>query len=313
MATDKSAGGTSAGAAYIPGTTDRRSGLSLGWLTSARPGELLGVVPFVLFAIMFLIAPTFYVVVAAFTDRAGAFTFDNIGRLFEPQILASFWISIRISAASAALGALIGLLICLAIIRGGLPNWIRSTVMTFSGVASQFAGIPLAFAFLATIGRLGLVTLVLRYFGVDIYRAGFNILSFWGLTLTYLYFQIPLMVLIIAPAVDGLRKEWSEAAATLGATPWHFWRYVGLPVLWPNLLGTLSLLFANAFGAVATAYALTGMSINIVTIQLYAQIRGDALGDPGLGAALALGMVVIAGLANVIYLVVRTRAERWLK
>src|SRR5690606_14630220 len=126
-----------------------------------------------------------------------------------------------------------------------------------SGVASNFAGIPLAFAFLATLGRLGLVTVVLKMFGLDMYKAGFNILSFWGLTITYLYFQIPLMILIIAPAIDGLKKEWGEAAATLGATPAQFWRYVGLPVLWPNLLGTLSLLFANAFGAIATAYALT--------------------------------------------------------
>ena len=121
------------------------------------------------------------------------------------------------------------------------------------------------------------------------------------------------MVLIVAPAVDGLKREWSEAASTLGASTWQFWRYVGLPVLWPNLLGTLSLLFANAFGAVATAYALTGSSLNIVPILLYAQIGGDVLHNPGLGAALALGMVVITGLANVVYLVVRTRAERWLK
>jgi putative spermidine/putrescine transport system permease protein len=121
------------------------------------------------------------------------------------------------------------------------------------------------------------------------------------------------MILIIAPAVEGLRREWSEAAATLGATPWQFWRYVGLPVLWPNLLGCLSLLFANAFGAVATAYALTGSSLNIVPILLYAQIRGDVLHNPGLGAALAVGMIAITALANIIYLVVRTRAERWLK
>ena len=311
MASTDSAGGLAAGATPAPIAAKRpSSGFTL---RGMRLRELIGVVPFIAFALMFLIAPTFYVIVAAFTDRVGQFTLDNIGGLFDPQIVASFWISIRISAASAALGAIIGLVICLAIIRGGLPVWIRSTVMTFSGVASQFAGIPLAFAFLATIGRLGLVTVVLKLLGFDIYRAGFNILSFWGLTLTYLYFQIPLMILIIAPAIDGLRKEWNEAAQTLGATPFQFWRYVGLPVLWPNLLGALSLLFANAFGAVATAFALTGMSINIVTIQLYAQIRGDALGDPGLGAALALGMVVIAALANVIYLVVRTRAERWLK
>ena len=219
-----------------------------------------------------------------------------------------------VSAASAFFGALIGLAIALAVIRGRLPAAIRASVMTFSGVASNFAGLPLAFAFIATIGRLGLITVILKtVFGFDIYRTGFNLLSFTGLTLTYLYFQIPLMILIIAPAIDGLRKEWSEAAQTLGATPNQFWRYVGLPILWPNLLGTLSLLFANAFGAIATAYALTGSSLNIVPILLYAQIRGDVLNNPGLGAALALGMIVITAVANVVYLVIRTRAERWLK
>lgn len=279
-----------------------------------RVGDFLAVAPFVLFAIMFLLLPMSYLIVQAFQGPDGSFTLDNILNLFTEKTLASFWISIRISAASALLGAIIGLLIALAIIRGRLPDGIRSTVMTFSGVASNFAGIPLAFAFLATLGRLGVVTLILKtVFGFDMYRAGFNLLSFWGLTLTYLYFQIPLMILIIAPAIDGLKKEWGEAASTLGASKWQFWRYVGLPVLWPNLLGTLSLLFANAFGAIATAYALTGSTLNIVPVLLYAQIQGDVLGNRGLGAALALGMVVITALANVIYLVVRARAERWLK
>lgn len=278
------------------------------------PAGIFGVVPFLIFAVMFLIAPTIYLVANAFLDRAGNLTFENVAGLADPQIVASFWISIRISAASAAIGALFGLFITLAVIRGRLPGGIRATIMTFSGVASNFAGIPLAFAFLATLGRLGLVTIILKtVFGFDLYRAGFNVLSFWGLTLTYLYFQIPLMILIIAPAVDGLKKEWSEAAETLGASSWQFWRYIGLPVLWPNLLGTLSLLFANAFGAVATAYALTGSSLNIVPILLYAQIRGDVLHNPGLGAALALGMIVVTAFANIIYLVVRARAERWLK
>lgn len=286
----------------------------LRWLKRLRLGEALAVLPFLVFAVMFLVLPTLGLFANAFLDRAGNFTLDNIVALGTPQIVASFWISIRVSFASAALGAVIGLAIALAIIRGRLPEAIRSTVMTFAGVASNFAGIPLAFAFLATLGRLGLVTILLDVvFGFNIYRAGFNILSFWGLTLTYLYFQIPLMILIIAPAIDGLRKEWSEAAATLGATPLQFWRYVGLPVLWPNLLGCLSLLFANAFGAIATAYALTGSSLNIVPILLYAQIRGDVLQNPGLGAALALGMVVVTAFANVVYLIVRTRAERWLK
>lgn len=278
------------------------------------PAGLLGVVPFLIFAVMFLIAPTLFLVANAFMDGDGRFTLDNIVALSDPQIVSAYDISLRVSLTTAGLGAAIGLVIALAVIRGGLPPAIRSTIMTFSGVASNFAGIPLAFAFLATLGRLGLVTIILKtVFGFDIYRAGFNILSFWGLSITYLYFQIPLMILIIAPAIDGLKKEWGEAAQTLGARPWQFWRYVGLPVLWPNLLGTLSLLFANAFGAVATAYALTGSSLNIVPILLYAQIRGDVLHNPGLGAALAVGMIVITAFANVIYLVVRTRAERWLK
>ncbi len=279
-----------------------------------RWGDYLGVLPFLIFAILFLIVPTLFLIVGAFQDSAGHFTLQNIADLGTPQIIDSFLISIRVSAASAVFGALFGLIIALAVIRGQLPAFIRSTLLTFSGVASNFAGIPLAFAFISTLGRLGLVTVLARtYLGFDIYRAGFNVLSFWGLTITYCYFQIPLMILIIAPAIDGLKKEWNEAAATLGASPWQFWRFIGLPVLWPNLLGTLSLLFANAFGAIATAYALTGSSLNIVPILLYAEIRGDVLNNPGLGAALALGMIVITALANVIYLVVRTRAERWLK
>jgi len=284
------------------------------FFTGMTLGDFLAVAPFVLFAVMFLLLPMSYLVVQAFQAPDGSFTLDNLAALGTPKTLDSFLISIRISGASAILGCVIGLFIALAIIRGKLPDGIRSTVMTFAGVASNFAGIPLAFAFLATLGRLGLLTVILKtVFGLDIYRGGFNLLSFWGLTLTYLYFQIPLMILIIAPAIDGLKREWSEAASTLGATNWQFWRYVGLPVLWPNLLGTLSLLFANAFGAIATAYALTGSTLNIVPVLLYAQIQGDVLGNRGLGAALALGMVAITALANVIYLVVRTRAERWLK
>jgi putative spermidine/putrescine transport system permease protein len=283
-------------------------------LNSPMLGAWLGVLPFILFALLFLIIPTLFLVATAFVDDAGQFTLQNIIDLGTDQVRSAFEISIKISAASAFFGALIGLGMALAIIRGKLPGAIRSTVMTFSGVASNFAGLPLAFAFIATVGRLGLVTVILKtVFGFDIYKTGFNLLSFVGLTLTYLYFQIPLMILIIAPAIDGLRKEWSEAAATLGASRTQFWLHIGFPILWPNLLGTLSLLFANAFGAIATAYALTGSSLNIVPILLYAQIRGDVLHNPGLGAALALGMIVITALANVIYIVVRSRAERWLK
>lgn len=274
----------------------------------------VGVVPFFAFALLFLILPTLQIVVGAFRGAEGGWTLDNLRGLMTPAILASYGISLRISLASAALGCVAGFAIAAALIHGGLPGWLRGPAMTFSGVASQFAGVPLAFAFLATLGRLGLLTVFLReWFGINIYAMGFNLLSFWGLTITYLYFQIPLMVLVIAPALDGLKREWSEAAEVLGATRWQYWRMVAFPILWPAILGTFALLFANAFGAVATAYALTGSSLSIVPILLFAQIRGDVLGNPALGYALAFGMIVITGLANVIYLALRARAERWSK
>ena len=276
--------------------------------------DWLGIAPFLLFALLFLILPTIYLIAGAFLTPDGSLTLKNIGDLFTKSIMDSYWISIKVSVASAVGGALIGFYLAWALVMGGLPTWIRHAFLTFSGVASNFAGVPLAFAFIATIGRLGLVTLLVKnWLGIDIFQKGFNLYSFVGLTLTYMYFQIPLMVLIITPALDGMKKEWREAASILGATNKQYWLMVALPILWPSLLGTTLLLFANAFGAIATAIALTGSSLNIIPIQLYAQIRGDVLHNPGLGAALALGMIVITAFANVIYLVIRTRAERWLK
>jgi putative spermidine/putrescine transport system permease protein len=274
----------------------------------------LGVAPFLIFALMFLILPTGYLLVGAFQDPDGNFTLANLGDLFQPSILSAYWISIEVSAASAIGGAIIGFFLAYAAVLGGLPRWIRPTLMTFSGVASNFAGIPLAFAFLATLGRVGLVTtLLIKFFDFNIYSTGFNLLSFWGLALTYLYFQIPLMVLILTPALDGLKREWREAASILGASTWQYWRHVALPVLWPSILGTTLLLFANAFGAIATAYGLTGSSLNIVTILLYAQIRGDVLHNENLGYALALGMILITGLSNAAYIWLSGRARRGLQ
>lgn len=291
-------------------------------MASSRPASArarlpltwLGILPFAVFSLLFLILPTMYIVIGAFRSQGGGFTLQNIRDLGTGTIPSSYWISIKISVASAALGCLIGFGMAAAITLGGLPKWIRSPLLTFSGVASNFAGVPLAFAFLATLGPTGLITMLLRnHVGVDLRMMGFSILSFWGLTLTYLFFQIPLMILIIVPALDGLKKEWREAASILGASGLQYWRMVALPILFPALLGTFALLFANAFGAVATAIALTGSALNIVPIQLFAQIRGDVLGNPHLGYAMAFGMIVITGIANAIYIWLRARSEKWLK
>nr|WP_198670766.1 ABC transporter permease subunit [Oceanicella sp. SM1341] len=274
----------------------------------------LGVVPFLLFTTLFLIAPIFYLVNGAFRTPEGAYTLDNLVALTGPDIWPSYWLSIRLSFTSAALGCVFGALLAWALQLGGLPPWVKRAFLTFAGVASNFAGVPLAFAFIATLGRLGLVTLILRdVFGFNLYGHGFNLFSFWGLAITYLYFQLPLMMLMMMPAMEGLRREWREAAESLGASGPQFWRMVALPVLAPSALGCFLLLFANAFGTLATVYALTSANFPVVPIVLFQQIRGNVLYNPNLGYALALGMVIIMAVSNTLYFVLRNRAERWRK
>jgi len=275
----------------------------------------LGVVPFFLFAFLFLILPSLRLFVGSFTDNAGQFTFQNILQLFtQKSIIDAYWLSIRISAITALGGGIFGFLLAYSVTVGGLPKPLRSLLITFSGVASNFAGVPLAFAFVATLGRTGFITALLKdVFGINIYQSGFNLYSFAGLSLTYMYFQFPLMVLIMAPALDGLKREWREAAENLGATTTQYWLRIALPVLLPSLLGAIILLFGNAFGAYATAYALTGGGLPIVTIQIGAQIRGDVLHNPGLGYAIAMGMVVIMAISLAGYSWLQKRSERWLR
>jgi putative spermidine/putrescine transport system permease protein len=292
--------------ALSPKTTTASPGLSsvaLAWL---------GVAPFFIFAIAFIFIPSSSLFIGSFLNNQGQFTFNNILGLSQAPIPDSYWLSIQVSAVTAIFGGLLGFFLAYAVTIGGLPLPARSLLLTFCGVASNFAGVPLAFAFVSTLGRVGFVTGLLKSIGINIYDAGFNLYSFLGLSLTYLYFQFPLMVLVMTPALEGLKREWREASENLGATSWQYWRHVALPILMPSLLGTMILLFGNAFGAYATAFALTGGTLNLVTIQIGAQMRGDVLHNPGLGYAMALGMVAIMAVSLVGYTWLQRRTERWL-
>jgi putative spermidine/putrescine transport system permease protein len=276
--------------------------------------RLLGLVPFFLFAIAFLFLPISFLVVGSVQDASGSPTADNFLGLVDPFIVAAYRNSIVVSGITAVLGGAFGFLLALAAIRGGLPSAVRPVLMTFSGVASNFAGVPLALAFVFTIGNNGLLTVLLQEtFGFSLASTGFSIYSIAGLALVYLYFQFPLMVLIIAPAIDGLRREWREAAENMGATSAQYWRHVALPILLPSLLGTIILLFGNAFGAHATAFQLTGGTIPIAPVVIGSQIRGDVLRNPGLGYAMAMGMVVIMAVSIAVYSWLGRRSERWLR
>lgn len=286
----------------------------------ARPGRQrprlawLGLLPFLGFATLFLLIPTTYLIVGSLQDKAGQFTLQNYQDLTGGIPINAYLTSIEISFVTAVSGGVFGFLLAYAVISGGLPRPLRSGLMTFSGVASNFAGVPLALAFTFTIGRTGLLTVLLKDgLGVNIYNEGFSLYTKLGLEMTYFYFQLPLMILIIAPAIDGLKKEWREASENMGASSAQFWRYVALPVLMPSLLGSMILLFGNAFGAQATAYQLTGGFINLVTILIGNQLTGDVLHNKGAGYALAMGMVAILGVTLLAYSWLQRRSERWLR
>lgn len=286
---------------------------------SARPAGMrrvsfawLGTLPFFIFALMFLGAPLTRIVSGSVTDANGI-TLQHIRELARPNIIAAFGRSTELSLVTSLVGAFLGALLAYAITSGALPRWMRAFMITLASVAANAGGVPLAFAFVTLLGRTGTLPVFLRdAFGLDLYARGFTVYSLPGLMIAYVYFQFPLMTLIMAPAFDSLKREWREAAENLGGTTWDFWRRVGIPILMPTFLGATVLLFGNAFGAYATAEALTGSRIDIVTRMISIQIRGDVMSNPGLSYALALGMICVLACSVAIYVALQRRAARWL-
>ncbi len=281
-----------------------RRGLSLAWI---------GTLPFFAYTILFLFLPAGSVLLGAFKGAHGGWTLGNLRLLFDHPYVDAYKTSIEVSLVTALLGGLIGIAIAYAAIREGTPRWIRSILTTFSGVAANFGGIPLAFAFIATLGTLGIVSSFHRGLGWDPYNHGFSLFTKTGVEIVYMYFQLPLMILVIAPAIDGLRREWREAASNLGASSWQFWRYVGLPVLMPSMLGAVILLFGNAFAAYATAYSLTSGAVNLVPILIGSYYTGNVLDNPHLAQALAFGMFFVLAVMMLVYVPLQRRAARWAK
>ena len=266
----------------------------------------VGLIPFAAFLFLFLILPTIGIVQKAFGDG----TSEMVG-VFNDQ-RGAFWQSTKISLVTAALGVVFGTAIAYAAATATRPRWLRSVVSAFSGVAANMGGIILAFLFLTLFGRQGLGTKIFNEgLGIDLYKTSwFSITDFWGWVVVYMYFQIPLMVLITLPAVDGLKPAWREASTSLGGTTFTYWRRVGLPVLMPSMLGGFLLMFANAFSAYATVYALNN-SANVVPVKISFGLTGDVGSKSAEPYALAAWMIIIISFAMGGYLLLRKRAERW--
>ena len=273
----------------------------------------IATLPFFAYTILFLLLPAASVLIGAFQNDKSGYSLSNIRTLFHHPYIEAYEGSIKLSLVTAAIGGIAGLFIAYAALREGTPTWIRSTLTTFSGVAANFGGIPLAFAFIASLGPLGVLTLFFKnQLHFDITAHGFSLFSMTGIGLAYMYFQLPLMILVIAPAIDGLRKEWREASANLGASQFQFWRYVGIPVLMPSILGAIILLFGNAFAAYATAYGINS-GANLITIFIGAYYSGNVLNNPHLAQAMAFGMFVVLAVMMIVYIPLQRRAARWAK
>lgn len=275
-----------------------------------RAADLLFLGPFLLFTTAFLVVPTLGLFVQAVTTEHG-FSLAPLATIWSDNHLVAFRNSIEVSLLSALVGAAGGTIAAWLTLAQGIPRWARAVISTFSAVAANFAGVPLAFAFISTLGTLGVITYLLKSVGIDIYAAGFSLFHIEGLVIVYAYFQIPLMLIVITPALEGLRREWREAADSLGASGWQFWRHVGMPVLLPSLLSAAILLFGNAFSAYATPYALTAGNLPLVPIDISNVLSGNVSVSPAEGASLACGMIAVMIVAMGLYGLLARRVGKW--
>jgi len=274
---------------------------------------MLGVLPFFAYTTIFLLVPTLIVVIGAFLDGNNRPSLGNLSALAQPQVVAAFVRSVVLSAVTAVLGAVFGALLAYAVSTAREGGTLRRTMTSVCGVLAQFGGVTLAFAFMATVGSLGFLTLWLKNFGIDLAGSTWLYEPDKGLVLVYTYFQIPLMLIVFLPAVEGLRPQWREAAESLGGSTWDYWRHVGGPILAPSFIGAMLLLFTNAFSAYATAAALISQGSPIIPLQIGGTLSSEViLGQENVGKAMALGMVAIVAVVMTLYVALQRRTTKWL-
>jgi putative spermidine/putrescine transport system permease protein len=273
----------------------------------------LALLPFLGYLFVFLLIPTITVVVGAFQED-GAFSFVNIEALFSDAAVSALWKSIFLSGSTAVIGATLGALLSYLVVTSAPTSVFRQVITSVCSVLAQFGGVTLAFAFIATLGFSGVLTEMLRStVGIDIFGSGW-LFGLPGLILVYTYFQIPLMVIVFLPALEGLRPQWREAAVSAGATTWQYWTQVAIPLLRPAFLGAALLLFANAFAAYATAAALVSQGNPILPLLIRAGLTSEILlGRQNIAFALAFEMIIVVAVVMTAYALLIRRTSRWLR
>src|SRR5579871_2067384 len=277
-------------------------------------GPWAGILPFALYVALFLGVPLYEVLYGALTTSGGSLTWYNFNQTFQEPYTSDFVSSLKISAETAAIGGAFGLWLACAVVASSPRSPLRRFVGSGAAVLAYFAGVPLAFAWIATLGRFGELTKILQDVGINLNNTSFTISSLTGVEIAYVYFQVPLMVLLVTPALEGLRAEWREAATGLGASTFAYIRHVAAPVLAPAIIGAVVLLFGNAFAAYATAYALVGDTVQLVPGTIQELMSGNVLVDENQrGLALGTEMIVVIAIVMIGYALLQRRAGRWLQ
>lgn len=261
-------------------------------------GHALLLAPFAVVFFAFQIVPIIWVIVNSFWYEDDAqWSLANYTELIGDAFYAqAFTNSLWLSVGSAFLGLLIASFTAASLQK--VPGSLRDAMVSFTTMTSNFAGVPLAFAFIIILGFNGAITLLLKEWGII---DNFNVYGIEGLFLIYTYFQIPLGTLLLFPAFGALKPEWEEAAFTMGAGRMQYWCRVAIPVMLPALAGTFTILFANAMGAYASAYALTVGNYNLITIRIGQLVVGDIFFQPNLAAALSVLLMLILGFVTALY------------
>ena len=253
---------------------------------------LMALLPFLVVALLYEIVPLLMVIRNSFQSDTGAgITLENYQTIAEKLLYQkAIFNSVRISLVSSLGGIVVAFLGAKAIAES--KGKIANLFMIILNMVSNFAGVPLAFAYMVLLGNAGFMVHVGQKLGISA-LADFNLYTSDGMSMIYIYFQIPLATLLLVPAFEGIRREWKEAVALLGGNMTCFWTKVGIPVLMPGIMGTFSVLFANALAAYATVYALMMNNISLLPIQIAGSFVGEVKLKPGLGGALSVVMMAL--------------------
>jgi putative spermidine/putrescine transport system permease protein len=269
------------------------------------------VLPLIIYLGFFFFWPMVAVFIDSFKDNSHHWSLVNFTTILNDPYRKAFKNSITLGLVSALTASIPGAIFAYIIeIRGS--EKIKKIIGSLSGVLANTGGVPLAFMFIAAFGAQGSAIYILKKIGINLYSGNFTLFSFVGIVIVYLYFQIPLMVIVFSPAVHGIRREWRDAARNLGATSLDFWKTIGLPLLFPSFAASFLLLFASGFAAYATARAMTVGNIALVPLVIGTLVDGNVQVDQAnVGKSLAIGMVVISAIAMIPYLYIQQRARKW--